>query len=148
MQSTQLALFAANDPQSSSRRMSPASSPAKTMPSGVSWERLPAKIANSNRQGSDGRTLVVCLDPKEQSRGGSWMPNISSWHNDAAVCSFSQVLERGSIPPQYFLSSKACAGILRRAEARGKTLPPALFEALTAAATSTTPAPGTSSQAA
>src|SRR3546814_6080032 len=94
MQSTQLALFAANDPQSSSRRMSPASSPAKTMPSGVSWERLPAKIANSNRQGSDGRTLVVCLDPKEQSRGGSWMPNISSWPRSEEHTSELQSLMR------------------------------------------------------
>jgi hypothetical protein len=33
----------------------------------------------------------------------------------------------------------ACAGILRRAEKRGKDLPPALFAALTAVATSITP---------
>ena len=38
--------------------------------------------------------------------------------------------ERESIPPKYFLSAKACAGILRRAEARGKTLPPLLSAAL------------------
>lgn len=72
------------------------------------------------------------------------MPNISEWPNDAAVCSLSQVLEQGSIPQRYFLSSTACAGILRRAEKRGKELPPALFAALTAVATSTTQEPGTS----
>jgi len=46
------------------------------------------------------------------------------------VCSLSQVLERGSIPRRYFLSGKACAGILRRAAKRGKTLPPLLEAAL------------------
>jgi hypothetical protein len=62
------------------------------------------------------------------------MPNISAWPNDAAVCSLSQVLEQGSIPSKYFLSAKACAGILRRAEARGKTLPDELHSALRSSA--------------
>ena len=74
--------------------------------------------------------MVLCVDPKEQSRGASSTPNTSAWPNDAVVCSLSQVLERGSIPPKYFLSGKACAGILRRAEKRGKTLPPILESAL------------------
>lgn len=67
------------------------------------------------------------------------MPNISEWPNDAAVCSLSQVLEKDSIPQRYFLSSMACAGILRRADKRAKTLPPPLYEALMAVATSTMP---------
>lgn len=83
-----------------------------------------------NRQGVGGRTLVLCMDPRGQSLGGPWTPNISDWPNDAAVCSLSQVLETGSIQPQYFLSGTACAGILRRAERRGKVLPPALHSAL------------------
>ena len=58
------------------------------------------------------------------------MPNISEWHNDADVCLLSQVLETGSIPHKYFLSSKACAGILHRAERRGKKLPEQLRLAL------------------
>lgn len=61
------------------------------------------------------------------------MPNISDWPNDAVVSSLSQVLVRGSIPQEYFLSSKACAGILRRAEKRGKALPTPLLRALQAA---------------
>jgi hypothetical protein len=76
----------------------------------------------------------VCMVPKEQSRGGSLMPNISAWPNDALVCSLSQVLERGSIPQRYFLSSTACAGILRRAAKRGKKLPEQLARALQAVA--------------
>jgi hypothetical protein len=57
------------------------------------------------------------------------MPNISEWPNDAAVCSLSQVLEP-TAPQRFFLSAKACAGILRRAEKRGKALPEALRLAL------------------
>jgi hypothetical protein len=60
------------------------------------------------------------------------MPNISAWPNDASVCSLSQVLVRGSIPQQYYLSSTACAGILRRAEKRGKKVPEPLMRALQA----------------
>lgn len=94
-----------------------------------------------------GRTQVLLLDPAAQSHGGSWMPNISAWPNDAAVCGLSQVLETGSIPERYFLSSTACAGILRRAEKRGRQLPPALYEALMAVVTSTTDKPDTCSPA-
>lgn len=41
----------------------------------------------------------------------------------------SQILEDNP-HPKYFLSAKACQGILRRAERRGKELPPMLKEAL------------------
>jgi hypothetical protein len=85
-------------------------------------------------QGADGRTLVLLMDPREQSHGESLTPNISEWPNDAAVCSLSQVLEQTSIPQRFFLSSTACAGILRRAEKRGKALPPQLLASLTAVA--------------
>lgn len=43
----------------------------------------------------------------------------------------SQILE-DSPHPKYFLSEKACLGILTRAERRGKELPPELKEALLA----------------
>ena len=123
---------------SSCGRTFPESSAAMTMRSGVSLATLSGKIASSSRQGVNGRTLVVCLGPKEQSRGGSLTPNISEWPNDAAVCSLSQVLEKGSIPPRFFLSGTACAGILRRAEKRGKSLPPSLHAALQAVASGQT----------
>ncbi|MNR12316.1 hypothetical protein D3C85_1286660 [compost metagenome] len=133
----QLTMFApANEspPASSSGKTSPASSATKGTPSDAFLARLLGKTANCSLQGKGGRTLVVCMDPKEQSRGGSWTPNISAWPNDAAVCSLSQVLETDSIPPRYFLSEKACAGILRRAEARGRTLPEQLLSALRSSA--------------
>ncbi len=56
-------------------------------------------------------------------------------HSDGSVCSLSDVLETGEVPQRYFLSAKACAVILRRAELRGRALPEALRLALTQAAT-------------
>jgi hypothetical protein len=35
----------------------------------------------------------------------------------------SEVLEDGSVPRRFYLSARACQGILRRAEKRGKQLP-------------------------
>ena len=49
--------------------------------------------------------------------------------SDASVCLLSQVLET-EVDARYFLSPKACAGILRRAEARGKVIPEPLRSAL------------------
>jgi hypothetical protein len=43
-------------------------------------------------------------------------------------------LETRPVPPRYWLSARAAAGILRRAERRGKELPLALQQALTALA--------------
>ena len=59
-----------------------------------------------------------------------WTPIPAQFLSDAGVCSLSDVLETGDVPRRYFLSAKACAGILRRAERRGKALPPALLRAL------------------
>lgn len=58
----------------------------------------------------------------------------SLFRNDAAVCGLSDILETGDVPPRYFLTAKACQGILRRAGARGKSLPPSLLAALEAVA--------------
>jgi len=63
-----------------------------------------------------------------------WTLNGSEWPSAAVVCSLSDTLETGDLPQRFFLSSKACAGILRRAEKRGKKLPPQLQDALMAAA--------------
>lgn len=56
---------------------------------------------------------------------------------DEGVCSLSDILETGDVPQRYFLSAKACRGILRRADKRGKELPGRLREALEIAATLT-----------
>jgi hypothetical protein len=89
------------------------------------------KYSSSGRHGA---VSVWLLDPSEQHAGESLMPNISAWPNDASACSLSSVLETGLIPEKYYLSGKACDGILRRAERRGKALPAALRDALVAVA--------------
>src|SRR5581483_5772567 len=63
------------------------------------------------------------------SRGQCWTANTREWRNGASVCSLSEVLET-EVAPKYFLSQRACAGILHRAAKRGKTLPVQLEEAL------------------
>jgi hypothetical protein len=54
----------------------------------------------------------------------------SEWPSDAVVYSLSDTLEIGDLPQRFYLSPKACKGILNRAERRGKKLPPMLKEAL------------------
>ena len=72
------------------------------------------------------------------SPGGCWTLSTSEWTafhepslNDAGVSSLSDILQETSdVPQQFFLSPKACAGIIRRADGRGKKLPEPLGEAL------------------
>ena len=90
---------------------------------------------------TDGKTPVLLSARSGLSNGQLWMRNMSEWnhipgqsHSDDGVCSLSEILEAGPIAHRYFLSAKACAGILRRAEKRGKSLPPSLHAALQAVA--------------
>lgn len=64
--------------------------------------------------------------------------NTSEFHSAAAASSLSDILETGAVPQRYFLSPTACKGILRRAEKRGKSLPPSLQDALEAVASGPT----------
>jgi hypothetical protein len=59
------------------------------------------------------------------------MLNTSEWPKEGAVSLLSDILETtGDHLSRYCLSARACRGILRRAEKRGKTLPPMLEKAL------------------
>jgi predicted nucleic acid-binding Zn ribbon protein len=82
-----------------------------------------------------GKAAAVWLvDVPESPRGGYWTVSTSGLHS-AVAASLSSVLEpEGLIPPKYFLSSKACQGILNRAARRQKTLPAMLEQALQAVA--------------
>jgi hypothetical protein len=79
----------------------------------------------------------------------SWTHSTLEFHNadDGSsllpTVTLSQVLETGELPQRFYLSPKACAGILRRASKRGKDLPPMLKAALeqTANGLPTQPAP-------
>ena len=61
--------------------------------------------------------------------GESWMLNSGVSPSVARESSLSQILQDDP-PRKYYLSKTACLGILRRAEARGKELPPQLRDAL------------------
>lgn len=68
------------------------------------------------------------------SPGQSWTLNTSEFRNGASASSLSRILERLPLPRRFFLTAIACAGILRRAARRGKTLPARLERALAAVA--------------
>lgn len=55
--------------------------------------------------------------------------NTSESPNGAVASTLSQILE-ANVPQKFYLSAKACQGILRRASTRGKELPPMLRQAL------------------
>lgn len=61
--------------------------------------------------------------------GGSTMLNTGESPSDVKDVTLSSVLQANA-PEKYSLSQKACLGILRRAEKRGKELPNMLKEAL------------------
>ena len=120
------------------------------VPNGFSGRMCPA----SCRVTEDGILVPSSGDWGSSGMGGVTgfsMRNMCEWTGldglslkDEGVCSLSEILETGDVPRQYYLSAKACTGILRRAEKRGKESPGPLQAALQAvAATATTPTPPT-----
>ena len=57
------------------------------------------------------------------------MPNTGESPSEGVESTLSAILQ-ASVPEKYYLSPKACLGILRRASARGKELPEILRLAL------------------
>ena len=125
------------------------------IPEEISCLRFLELLTNTNLSGSFGKTCRVSLVP---TKDGILEPSLGRWqnsgmggptesltlnssecHKDAAVSSLLDVLETGEVPPRFFLSPKACAGILRRAEKRGKMLPKLLELSLRRVAGSTGP---------
>ena len=81
----------------------------------------------------DGQWQDTCLEQTAAglSRGGYLMRSFGESPSAAVASRLSQILEANA-PQKYYLSAKACLGIIRRAERRGKELPPTLREALMA----------------
>ena len=61
--------------------------------------------------------------------GGCWTLNIGEYPSEENVSSLYAVLET-TVPDKYFLSAKACWGILRRAQEKQKEIPQDLKIAL------------------
>ena len=76
-----------------------------------------------------GRTQEGSWETATQLRGGSLTLSFGEFPNAENVSTLSQILQVG-VPEKYYLSQKACLGILRRASARGKQLPELLRKAL------------------
>ena len=79
-------------------------------------------------------TRVWLLDGVERLLGESWTPDISEWPSggeEFSLRSLSETLQKIGRSDPYWLSPRACEGILRRASRRGKELPEVLQKALT-----------------
>src|SRR5690606_31093697 len=104
------------------------------MVSAVSWQRLPgSKGVKFSLQGKDGQMQVTCLGPEVRWPGESLTVNTSAFPNAANVSLLSHMLET-DLPPsilaRYSSSAELKAGVLRRANDRGKPLPRFLEAAL------------------
>ena len=64
-----------------------------------------------------------------QSHGEYLMLSFGEFPREEIVSTLSQILEE-TVPQKYYLSQRACQGILRRASSRGRTLPEILKIAL------------------
>jgi hypothetical protein len=124
---------------------SPASEPDSQVSAQDSSLSLPESQMSFDQLGSSLRTSLgsspLPTDETWESFSQRWpksgMASAGEWStldtsespNDAVECSLSDVLET-TVSERYALSARAARGILRRADARGRTLPPELEQAL------------------
>lgn len=93
--------------------------------------------------GTSGHSSGRWMTSGIHARGECLTLNISEFPSAVVESSLSDILETGDLPQRFFLSPTACAGILRRAKKRGRTLPKPLRAALeTATLTITAPKDG------
>lgn len=98
------------------------------------WKNLPALDKQTLlfldlRGGADGAKPEQSPEMDGLWLGDSWTANISEWPSVESVSLLSSTLE-ASVPEKYYLSARACQGILTRASRRGKKLPDLLQTAL------------------
>lgn len=113
-------------PEPSARQEEKTSEPSSKRPRGSQKKGLQfLDLRTENGRPQDASWETVGALP-----GESWTPSIGESPSVAAESHLWQILQE--VPPdsRYFLSAKACQGILRRAEKRGKALPEMLEKAL------------------
>ena len=76
-----------------------------------------------------GKTAELSWEKVSPSHGDLWMHNFTVSPSAVKESALSQILEEKP-HTRFYLSKKACEGILRRAKERGKVLPEMLKEAL------------------
>lgn len=107
--------------------------PTKAMISRPSWPRSSASASRAPpvclRLQAAGAGLGPLWVEDSALRGEYSTRNSSACPNDARESCLSQILQ-AHVPARFFLSPRACQGILRRAHQQGKTMPPLLQAAL------------------
>lgn len=104
------------------------------------------KISEQSYKRSSGSSIRprLCLDLRKEDGhnqglyslihgvwdGDAWTPNTGESPKEEIESSLSQILLQEPVQKKYYLSEKACKGILRRSLIRGKTLPRVLENAL------------------
>lgn len=107
--------------------------PQKTAHLDISFQDLWVSTFQSNHLMDENFQIVGQLFlPRENVRGDSLTLNTSEAPNHVRESTLWQVLVKGSIPERYYLSSRACEGIINRADKKGKPLPQLLHLALEA----------------
>ena len=126
MEYIQESLFGRTSPEPSAPTKDKTSAPSSKR-SATSKER--DSIQFLNLQSANGGDQEASWVTATAWPGEPWTLNTGESPKDAVESTLSQILEENA-PEKYSLSARACAGILRRAERRGKELPPMLREAL------------------
>lgn len=126
MEVIQLSLFGKMFPERSVQTAEKTSAPC--------WKNLPAWNNQTLqfldlRGGADGAKPEQSPEMDGLWLGDSWTVNISEWPSAESVSLLSSTLEVNA-PEKYYLSARACQGILTRASRRGKRLPDLLQTAL------------------
>ena len=111
------------------------------VPSAVTKERISKPCSKPSAKSQTPVFQFLCLKRESGRRpdaswematalpGASMTLNFGEFPSEERESTLSQILEANA-PEKYYLSARACSGILRRAEKRGKELPKMLKEAL------------------
>ena len=127
MECIQLSLFGKTCPEHSVPTEAKISEPC--------WKNLPAlhsqtfQFLDLRVGGTDGAKPEQSPETGGLWHGDSSMLNTGESHNAERESRLSWILE-DNVPQKYYLSARACQGILTRASRRGKSLPKILKEAL------------------
>lgn len=127
MDCIQLSLFGKTYPEHSVPTEEKISEPCwKSLPA---WNSQTLQFLDLRVGGTDGAKLEQSPETDGLWLGDSSMLNIGEFPNVENVSRLSWILE-DNVPQKYFLSARACQGILTRASRRGKPLPDILRQAI------------------
>lgn len=127
MECIQLSLFGKTSPEHSAPTEEKISEPCwKSLPA---WNNQTLQFLDLRVGRADGAKPEQSPETDGLWLGDSLMLNIGEPPNEERESRLSWILE-GNVPQKYYLSARACQGILTRASRRGKPLPEVLRQAL------------------